>query len=172
MGEETLTKNKLNPQIVIQNPNSGTFVQTLPSPIQFDSTVAKAPYVPGQNKEQYLRGRQTKPFQVQEKATKYALLNLRQTKPFSAAGQNIVSAKTLPQQPIVEDSMLASRARGDFLPGAATRPNFPPGYNPAAVSRNTPPLPEVILFPSGKQTKPFLRQQPAAEKTILASRAT
>jgi len=170
--EETLTKNKLDPQIVIQNPNSGTFVQTLPSPIQFDSTVAKAPYVPGQNKQQYLRGRQTKPFQVQEEATKYALLNLRQTKPFSAAGQNIVSAKTLPQQPIVEDSMLASRARGDFLPGAATRPNFPPGYNPAAVSRNAPPLPEVILFPSGKQTKPFLRQQPAAEETILASRAT
>merc|ERR1712106_141023 len=76
-------ENKFNPQISVQNPNSGNFAQTLPSPIQFDHTVANAPYVPGQNKQEYLRGRQTKPFQVQEEAATYALTNpIRQTKPF------------------------------------------------------------------------------------------
>ena len=76
-----------SPQILVKNPNSNIFAQTIPSPIQFAQTVAKQPYVAGQNKQQYLRGRQSKPFpahQQDNETPTYILLNPRkQTKPAS-----------------------------------------------------------------------------------------
>merc|ERR1712198_48329 len=58
-----LQKLPFNPLIGVQE-NGFISAQTLPNPIQFAETPSLAPYVPGSNKQQYLRGRgkQTKPF--------------------------------------------------------------------------------------------------------------
>ena len=48
------------PLLKTSNPLTGGSAETLPSPIVF-APAEKAPYVPGTNKQQYLRGRQTKP---------------------------------------------------------------------------------------------------------------
>jgi len=49
------------PLIKAANSLTGVPVETLPSPIVF-AQAERAPYVPGTSKQQYLRGRQTKPF--------------------------------------------------------------------------------------------------------------
>merc|ERR1711874_108627 len=55
----TVAAAEYNPQLLVQNPGSGVSAQTLPSPIQFAKALPKQPYVPGQNKQPYLRGGQS-----------------------------------------------------------------------------------------------------------------
>eukprot|EP00091_Calanus_sinicus_P003467 TRINITY_DN13636_c0_g1_i1.p1 TRINITY_DN13636_c0_g1~~TRINITY_DN13636_c0_g1_i1.p1 ORF type:complete len:196 (+),score=38.95 TRINITY_DN13636_c0_g1_i1:292-879(+) len=147
--------NEYSPQILVQTPSSGIFAQTLPSPIQFAQTISKQPYIPGQNKQQYLRNRQTKPFQEdsQEKESpKYILLNpIRNTKPFLAEGRNIIPAKTLPNQ-IQDTKPFQADAEGqlqanNFLPGVSTRPRFPPGFTLPATRSAGSFLPGVSTRP-------------------------
>jgi hypothetical protein len=168
------------PLLLVQNPVSGAFAQTLPSPIQFAQPAAKQPYIVGQNKQQYLIGRQTKPVQPgsQENETPNYIM-LRQTNPFLVNGQNIVSfPQSIPGQsqfsdntlakPFLsykadaEETLLSSRSAGSFLPGVSTRPRFPPGYTqPASRSAG-------ILLP-GVSTRPRFPPgytQPAATRNI------
>merc|ERR1712038_350426 len=117
------TKTVYNPQLLVSNPSSVNSVQTLPSPIQFAQE-----YIPGQNKQQYLRGSQF----PEEHQQKFVLLNpVRQTRPVPA-----------PEQVPVENIVLARSVPADFLPGVSTRPSYPPGYTPYTVARNTPESPD------------------------------
>merc|ERR1711872_19225 len=63
--------------------------------------------------------------QEDPEARNFALLNpVRQTRPFPALFQ---TPSTFPQ--------VVQYSSGDFFPGVSTRPNYPPGYSPAAVTR-------------------------------------
>jgi len=63
--------------------------------------------------------------QEDPEARNFALLNpVRQTRPFPALFQ---TPSTFPQ--------VVQYSSGDFFPGVSTRPNYPPGYSPAAVAR-------------------------------------
>merc|ERR1711872_9326 len=154
---ESVSGRVYNPQLLVQNPSTGHSVQTLPSTIQFAKTTPKRPYVPGQNKQQFTKpwpadvdapgyhpqlllnnpstgiSAQTLPSpivfdqaqQEEPESTNFALLNpVRQTRPFPALFQ---TPSTFPQ--------VVQYSSGDFFPGVSTRPNYPPGYSPAAVAR-------------------------------------
>merc|ERR1711902_253517 len=91
-----------NPQLLVNNPSTGTSAQTLPSPIVFDQAQQEEP-----------------------EARNFALINpVRQTRPFPALFQ---TPSTFPQ--------VVQYSSGDFFPGVSTRPNYPPGYSPAAAAR-------------------------------------
>lgn len=102
-----VTSTGYNPQLLVNNPSTGISALTLPSPIVFDQAQQEDP-----------------------EATNLLLLNtVRQTRPFPAPFQ---TPSTFPQLVQYSREMPAS---GDFFPGVSTRPNYPPGYSPAAVAR-------------------------------------
>ena len=160
-----VTNSEYNPQILVNNPNTGLSVQTLPSPVQFAQAVAKQPYAPGQNKQQYTKpfpadsdnsqgynpqllvnnpgsaiSAQTLPSPIQfaepDAKQNFVLLNpIRQTRP---APQQLPGflPQVLQQTRPIEDTVLTRSGPASFLPGVSTRPSYPPGYT---VARNTPP---------------------------------
>ena len=165
------------PLIRPSNPLTGNSVgvESLPSPIVFAPAEAAA-YVPGTNKQQYLRGRQTKPFNEPESRPEYRP-EYRPVIEVSGSG-SLVPAQTLPgglvfapyvpggdKQPYLrapqprptiaappsEDDRFVLltpyrearpapvgqqpflRARQEF-PGVSSRPSFPPGFPPRQFS--------------------------------------
>merc|ERR1719210_3310114 len=121
--------------------------QTLPNPIQFAETPSLAPYVPGSNKQQYLRGRG------------------KQTKPFDASTQEDDEPRVVP---LIAYNPLIKTSEGNFV-SAQTLPNqiqfaeaqvlepYVPGSNKQQYLRGR-----------GKQTKPFdaSAQQRKTNQTI------
>ena len=148
------------PLIKASNPQTGISVETLPGPIVF-APADKAPYVPGTNKQQYLRGRQTRPFSGGEYRP---LVEVEGDSVFAGGARapyvpgtnkqqylrNNVAAQTLPS-PITfaseEESenfaLLTPRKVNrpaltagdrDLVPGVSSRPSFPPGFRPRQAS--------------------------------------
>jgi hypothetical protein len=162
-------------------------VQTLPNPIVFDEE-GKAPNVPGGDKRPYLRGPSSSPSYLLLEPEGEVTLPLDQPSPqinLQAGG-----VQTLPS-PIVyaEDTKtpyvpgeskvpylrgrLAGavdprlRARAGPLPGAATRPSFPPGFQfPARAAQG----PRTAQGPSpGASTRPSF---PPGYTPVVARAAT
>jgi len=148
-----------SPHLLVSNPNVGLPVQTLPRPIQFAKAVHnKQPYMPGQSKQQYLKGGQgsVQSLQKENKVTKFAVQNTsRQTRPFLASHQipQVLQYSAENETKYTKSAPQTSRATGDdFLPGAATRPRYPPGYSQSTNTRSAlPPSsgyagPKTVLY--------------------------
>jgi len=177
------------PLIKASNPLTGVPVETLPSPIVF-APAERAPYVPGTSKQQYLRGRQTKPFsggeyrpliEVQaedsvpvqslpsglvfageERAPYVPGTNKQQYLRNKVAAQTLPSPITFASEEESENFVLltprketrpgpvarqpflraAERDRPGLLPGVSSRPSFPPGFRPRQFSTYSQPAPD------------------------------
>jgi len=128
-----LQKLPFNPLIGVQE--SGFIsAQTLPNPIQFAETPSLAPYVPGSNKQQYLRGRgkQTKPFDAstQEDDEPRVVPLIAYNPLIKTSEGNFISAQTLPNQ----IQFAEAQVLGPYVPGSNK---------------------QQYLRGRGKQTKPF-----------------
>ena len=142
---DTLPGRVFIPQLLVKNPSSGVSAQTLPSPIQFAQTLPKQPYVPGQNKQQYLRGGQTRPVptssQDSDSPSFYLLRSSGQTKPF------------LPE----DISSLSSQILTGPVPAAVVSNT---GYNPQLMVKNPSSGVAAQTLPSPIQFAQTLPKQP------------
>jgi len=125
----------------------GTFIsaQTLPNQIQFAEAQVLGPYVPGSNKQQYLRGRgkQTKPFDASTQDDEPRFLPLIAYSPLIKTNQrNFISAQTLPN----EIQFAAAPSLGPYVPGSNK---------------------QQYLRGRGKQTKPFDSSESEARPKVL-----
>jgi len=84
------TNGVFNPQLLVRNPSTGISAQILPSPIQFVQAVPRHPYIPGQNKQQYL-----KPIQ-KTFSSNFLLRPVNLDKSFLAERRNILPPQALP----------------------------------------------------------------------------
>jgi len=185
-----VTNSGYNPQILVNNPTTGLSVQTLPSPIQFAQEVAKQPYVPGQNKQQF-----TKPFPATSETPLYYLLRSdSQTKPYPAVTNSEYNPQILVNNPTTGLSVQTLPSPIEFAQAVAKQPYAPgqnkqqftkpfpadsdnsQGYNPqllvnnpsSAISAQTLPSPVQFAEPDAKQNfvllNPIRQTRPAPEQ--------
>merc|ERR1719410_867450 len=141
-----------NPQLETSPGNSFIAAQTLPSGVQF-AGVPTGPYVPGTNKQQYLRGRQqTRPAQGIQ--TFPAPIMTPHTRPFPKR-----------PAPVSADSALVSLlTAANPLTGEATAQTLPGEIVFAAPSERKPYVPgtnkqQYLRGEAQKQTKPFIAEE-------------
>merc|ERR1711971_442461 len=144
----------INPQLETSPGNSFIAAQTLPSGVQF-AGVPTGPYVPGTNKQQYLRGRQqtdTRPAQGIQ--TFPAPIMTPHTRPFPRR-----------PAPVPADSALVSLlTAANPLTGGATAQTLPGEIVFAATSERKPYVhgtnkQQQYLRGGQKQTKPFTAEE-------------
>merc|ERR1712038_1008098 len=133
------------PLIRASNPLTGSSVgvSSLPSPIVFapaEPAASPSSYVPGTNKQQYLRGRQTKPFNDPEY-----------------------------NRPLIEVSGPDSAVQAQTLPGGLVfaaydeRAPYVPGGNKQPYMRDGPPRPTIAAPPSLAGEERFVLLTPRRE---------
>ena len=128
------------PLIQASNPQTGISVETLPSPIVFAPS-DKAPYVPGTNKQQYLRGRRTRP---------------------------VTGGEYRPLVEVEGDSVFAGDARAPYVPGTNKqqylRNNVAAQTLPSPITFASEEEPEnFVLLTPRKVTRPA----PVAGRPLL-----
>ena len=140
----------------------GATAQTLPSPIVFAPSEREL-YVPGTNKQQYLRGpdKQTKPFPAEEQ-TEVQYVPLIQVR-------SNVPVQTLPSQIVFEEGYVPGSNKQQYVRGGPQTKPFIAQYAPLIKTGVAQTLPSPITFEEGyvpgsnklqytkggPQTKPF-----------------
>merc|ERR1711971_1264649 len=122
-----------NPQLETSPGNSFIAAQTLPSGVQF-AGVPTGPYVPGTNKQQYLRGgqAQTKPFTAEETDVQYVpLIQVRANLP----------VQTLPSEIVFDESYVPGSNKQQFVKGESQAQ-----YVPLLRAGIASTLPSPIVF--------------------------
>merc|ERR1712061_227939 len=136
----------------------GATAQTLPSPIVFAPS-EREPYVPGTNKQQYLK--QTKPFPAEEQ-TEVQYVPLIQVR-------SNVPVQTLPSQIVFEEGYVPGSNKQQYVRGGPQTKPFIAQYAPLIKTGVAQTLPSPITFEEGyvpgsnklqytkggPQTKPF-----------------
>merc|ERR1712061_892639 len=116
----------------------GATAQTLPSPIVFAPS-EREPYVPGTNKQQYLK--QTKPFPAEEQ-TEVQYVPLIQVR-------SNVPVRTLPSQIVFEEGYVPGSNKQQYVRGGPQTKPFIAQYAPLIKARVVQTLPSPITFEEG-----------------------
>jgi len=120
----------------------GATAQTLPGEIVFAATSERKPYVPGTNKQQYLRGGQpqTEPFTAEETDVQYVpLIQVRANLP----------AQTLPSEIVFDESYVPGSNKQQFVKGGPQTKPFLAQYAPLVRAGVAQSLPSPIAFDEG-----------------------
>jgi len=121
----------------------GATAQTLPGEIVFAAPSERKPYVPGTNKQQYLRGeaqKQTKPYIAEETDVQYVpLIQVRANLP----------AQTLPSQIVFDEGYVAGSNKQQYVKGGPQTKPFIAQYAPLIRAGVAQTLPSQIAFEEG-----------------------
>ena len=120
----------------------GATAQTLPGEIVFAATSERKPYVPGTNKQQYLRGgqKQTKPFTAEETDVQYVpLIQVRANLP----------VQTLPSDIVFDEGYVSGSNKQQFVKGGPQTKPFLAQYAPLIRAGVAQSLPSPIAFEEG-----------------------
>merc|ERR1740123_1659215 len=120
----------------------GATAQTLPGEIVFAATSERKPYVPGTNKQQYLRGgqKQTKPFIAEDTDVQYVpLIQVRANLP----------VQTLPSEIVFDEGYVSGSNKQQFVKGGPQTKPFLAQNAPLIRVGVAQSLPGPIAFEEG-----------------------